>query len=37
MRTMAIRYFDDYVVDGGAWRIERRRLAIDWIDEHPMT
>ncbi|HEY3834700.1 MAG TPA: nuclear transport factor 2 family protein [Acidimicrobiia bacterium] len=36
MRMMAIRYFDDYVVDGGTWRIERRRLAIDWIDEHPM-
>ncbi len=36
MRMMAIRYFDDYVVDGGTWRIARRRLAIDWIDEHPM-
>ena len=36
MRMMAIRYFDDYVREGGAWRIERRRLAIDWIDEHPM-
>jgi hypothetical protein len=37
MRTLAIRYFDDYVDEGnGAWRIERRRLAIDWIDEHPV-
>jgi hypothetical protein len=32
---MAIRYFDDFLADGGTWRIERRRLAIDWIDEHP--
>ena len=36
MRTMAIRYFDEYVDEGDSWRIERRRLAIDWIDEHPM-
>jgi hypothetical protein len=34
MRMMAIRYFDDYVGTGGEWRIARRRLAIDWIDEH---
>ncbi len=36
MRMMAIRYFDDYVGADGTWRIERRRLAVDWIDEHPM-
>jgi hypothetical protein len=35
VRMMAIRYFDDYVLDDATWRIERRRLAIDWIDEHP--
>ncbi len=35
MRMMAIRYFDDFVQVAGAWRIERRRLAVDWIDEHP--
>jgi hypothetical protein len=36
MRVMAIRYFDDFVRESGTWRIGRRRLAIDWIDEHTM-
>jgi uncharacterized protein (TIGR02246 family) len=36
-RTMAIRYQDTYAHHDGAWRFAIRRLAVDWVDERPMS
>lgn len=30
--TMAIRYQDQYVRDGGKWRFKRRTLVVEWTD-----
>jgi hypothetical protein len=37
LRTMAIRYLDDYVIVDGTWRIASRRLAVAWSDDRPIT
>jgi ketosteroid isomerase-like protein len=36
-RVLSIRYLDRYVRVDGEWRIEERRLAIDWADEREMS
>ena len=33
--VMMIRYHDRYARAGGAWRIEERRVAIEWTELHP--
>lgn len=33
--VMMIRYHDRYSVQGGAWRIAERRVAIEWTELHP--
>lgn len=36
-RVLSIRYLDRYVRVDAEWRIEERRLAIDWADEREMS
>jgi ketosteroid isomerase-like protein len=35
-KVMAIRYLDRYRRVGAAWKIEERRLAIDWTDDREL-
>jgi uncharacterized protein (TIGR02246 family) len=35
-RVMAIRYLDRYVRADGGWRIEHRRLVVDWLEDRPL-
>jgi len=32
-----IRYRDDYVRTDAGWRIERRELHLQWVEEHPVA
>jgi uncharacterized protein (TIGR02246 family) len=34
--VMAIRYLDRYVRAEGGWRIEERRLVVDWLEDRPL-
>jgi hypothetical protein len=33
---MGVRYQDEYVRRGGAWRIARRELVLDWTQDLPL-
>ena len=35
-RVMAIRYLDRYVRADAGWRIEDRRLVVDWLEDRPL-
>jgi len=35
-KVMAIRYLDRYRRVGGEWKIEERRLAVDWTDDREL-
>ena len=35
--VLSIRYLDDFRREEGTWRLERRRLVIDWSDERTLT
>lgn len=37
LQLLSIRYYDDYVKEGGRWLFAERKLIIDWSDTRPWT
>lgn len=35
LQVMAIRYYDDFVREGGRWFFAARRLIVDWSETRP--